>query len=164
MKSKHFVKITIHCQSAEEMQKAKEAVLYHLETLNPEFQAVNNTLTVSVPPLDPQIKPMALIESMSKKVCEHSDVYFRTNKKTGKVYTGKLCNPSTKEPSAAQTAAKARFAKVSAAVRTILAGTSEQKTALEAEYNAQNKIGSLFGYAMKKLNDQYDQNGDPIGG
>ena len=43
-----------------------------------------------------EIKPMALIESMSKKVCEHSDVYFRTNKKTGKVYTGKLCNPSTK--------------------------------------------------------------------
>ena len=55
-----------------------------------------------------EIKPMALIESMSKKVCEHSDVYFRTNKKTGKVYTGKLCNPSAKEPSVNQTAAKAR--------------------------------------------------------
>ena len=66
-----------------------------------------------------EIKPMALIESMKKKVCEHSDVYFRTNKKTGKVYTGKLCYPSTKEPSAAQTAAKARFAKVSAAVLAI---------------------------------------------
>ena len=26
-----------------------------------------------------EIKPMALIESMKKKVCEHSDVYFRTN-------------------------------------------------------------------------------------
>ena len=111
-----------------------------------------------------EINPMALIESMKKKVCEHSDVYFRTNKKTGKVYTGKLCNPSTKEPSAAQTAAKARFAKVSAAVRTILAGSSEQKTQLVAEYNAQNKIGSLFGYAMKKLNGNYDQNGDLING
>ncbi len=103
-----------------------------------------------------EIKPMALIESMKKKVCEHSDVYFRTNRKTGKVYTG------TKEPSAAQTAAKARFAKVSAAIRTILAGTSEQKTALVAEYKAQNKIGTLFGYAMHKLNDQYDANGDLI--
>ena len=111
-----------------------------------------------------EIKPMALIESMKKKVCAHSDVYFRTNKKTGKVTTGKLCNPSTKEPSAAQTAAKARFAKVSAAVRAILAGSSEQKTRLVAAYNAQNKIGSLFGYAMKKLNGNYDQNGDPIGG
>lgn len=55
MKSKHFVKITIPCQSAEEMQKAKEAILYHLETLNPEFQATNNTLTVSVPPLDTKL-------------------------------------------------------------------------------------------------------------
>ena len=107
---------------------------------------------------------MALVESMSKKVCMHSDVYFRTNKQTGKVYTGKLCNPSTKPASAEQTAAKARFAKVAAAVRAILAGSSEQKTHLVAEYNAQNKIGSLFGYAMKKLNGNYDQNGDPIGG
>jgi len=106
---------------------------------------------------------MALIESMKKKVCMHSDVYFRTNKQTGKTTTGKLCNPSTKEPSAAQTAAKARFAKVVAAVRTILAGSSEQKTALVTAYKAQNKIGSLFGFAMHKLNDQYDANGDLIG-
>jgi len=108
-----------------------------------------------------EIKPMALIESMKKKVCEHSDVYFRTNKRTGKVYTGKLCNPSTKEPSAAQIKAKERFAKVVAAVRTILADPT-QKASLEAEYKAQTKIGSLFGYAMKKLNGNYDQNGDLI--
>lgn len=55
MKTKHIIKITIPSQSAEEMLKAKEAVLYHLETLNPEFQAVNNTLTVMVPPLDPKL-------------------------------------------------------------------------------------------------------------
>ena len=34
-----------------------------------------------------EIKPMALIESMRKKVCMHSDVYFRTNKQTGKTFT-----------------------------------------------------------------------------
>ena len=111
-----------------------------------------------------EIRPMELIKSMSKKVCMHSDVYFRTNKQTGKTTTGKLCNPSEKPDSANQIAAKARFAKVSAAVRAILAGSSEQKTQLVAEYNAQNKIGSLFGYAMKKLNGQYDASGDPIGG
>ena len=55
MKNKNFVKITIHCQSAEEMQKAKQAVLYHLETLNPEFEANGNTLTVTVVPLDPKL-------------------------------------------------------------------------------------------------------------
>ena len=105
---------------------------------------------------------MALIESMRKKVCEHSDVYFRTNKRTGKVTTGKLCNPSTKAPSVAQTAAKARFKKVQAAIRTILADATE-KAKLQAEYKAQTKYGSLFGYAMHKLNGNYDQNGDLIG-
>ena len=110
-----------------------------------------------------QIKPMALIESMSKKVCMHSDVYFRTNKQTGVTYTGKLCNPSVSEPSAAQSAAKARFAKVAAAVRTILANPTE-KAKLKAEFKSQTKIGSLFGYAMHKLNGNYDANGDLIGG
>jgi len=52
MKTKNIVKIVIPCRSAEEMQQAKEAVLYHLETLYPEFAEDNNTLTVSVPPLD----------------------------------------------------------------------------------------------------------------
>lgn len=109
-----------------------------------------------------EIKPMALIESMKKKVCEHSDVYFRVNKQTGKVYTGKLCNPSTKEPSAAQIAAKARFKKVQAAVRTILADPTE-KAKLQSEYKAQHTYGSLFGYAMHKLNSNYDAQGNLIG-
>ena len=109
------------------------------------------------------IKPIALIESMRKKVCMHSDVYFRTNKQTGKTFTGKLCNPSNQEPSAAQITAKARFAKVVAAVRAILADPTE-KAKLKAEFKSQTKIGSLFGYAMHKLNSQYDQNGDKIGG
>ena len=100
-----------------------------------------------------EIKPMALIESMRKKVCMHSDVYFRTNKQTGKTFTGKLCYPSNQ---------KARFAKVVAAVRTILADPTE-KAKLKAEFKAQTKIGSLFGYAMHKLNGNYDENGDKIG-
>ncbi len=110
-----------------------------------------------------KIKPMALIESMSKKVCMHSDVYFRTNKQTGVTYTGKVCNPSDKEPSAAQTQAKNRFRKVVAAVRAILADPTE-KAKLEAGYKAQTKIGSLFGYAMHKLNGDYDADGEKING
>ena len=55
MKPKHIVLISIPCQSAEEMLQAKEAVLFHLETLNPEFSAEGTTLTVKVVPLDPQL-------------------------------------------------------------------------------------------------------------
>ena len=108
-----------------------------------------------------EIKPMALIESMKKKVCMHSNVYFRTNKQTGKVTTGKLCYPSNKTPSAAQEAAKSRFAKVAAAVRSVLTDPNE-KAKLQAEFKAQTKCGSLFGYAMHKLNGKYDGNGDLI--
>ena len=55
MKPKHIILITIPCQSTEELQKAKEAVLFHLETLNPDFTAEGTTLTVKVIPLDPQL-------------------------------------------------------------------------------------------------------------
>ena len=52
---KHIIIVTIHCSDLSEMQRAKEAVLYHLETLDPEFTAEGNTLTVRVIPIDPQL-------------------------------------------------------------------------------------------------------------
>ena len=55
MNQKHFVIIIIPCCNAAEMLQAKEAVLFHLETLNPEFSAEGTTLTVKVIPLDPQL-------------------------------------------------------------------------------------------------------------
>ena len=55
MKKKNLVHITIPCRDLMEMQRAKEAVLYHLETLNPDFAAHGNTLTIRVPPLDPSL-------------------------------------------------------------------------------------------------------------
>lgn len=113
------------------------------------------------------IRPLETIKSMSKKVCEHSDVYFRTNKRTGKTYTGKMCNPFEGEPSTNQVAKRTRFAKVSAAIRTRLAvpasGTpTEEQVAIRKAYEAQYKIGSLFGFAWKQWNDEYDANGDLI--
>ena len=55
MNQKHIVLISIPCQSVEELQKAKEAVLFHLETLNPEFSTKGTTLTAKVVPLDPKL-------------------------------------------------------------------------------------------------------------
>ena len=55
MTPKHFVLITSPCQSTEELQKAKEAVLFHLETLNPELTIKGTTITVKVIPLDPKL-------------------------------------------------------------------------------------------------------------
>lgn len=113
------------------------------------------------------IRPLETIKSMSKKVCEHSDVYFRTNKRTGKTYTGKMCNPYDGGSSADQVAKRARFAKVSAAIRARLAvptsGTpTEEQVAIRKAYESQFRVGSLFGFAWKQWNDEYDANGDLI--
>ena len=70
-----------------------------------------------------QVKPMGLIESMSGKICGHSDMYFF--RKNGKVFSGKICNPSTKEPTAAQQAQRAKFA------------TARGSTAISADTSSQ---------------------------
>jgi hypothetical protein len=108
-----------------------------------------------------KIRPIATIQSMSGKVCEHSDMYFRTNKQTSKVTTGKICNPSTAEPTETQLKVQNRFAKLSAAAQTILDDPT-QRAKYETAYKKQRTIGSLKGYVIAKIKNQYDENGDPI--
>jgi hypothetical protein len=108
-----------------------------------------------------KIKPIAIIQSMSGKVCEHSGMYFRTNKRTNQVCTGKICNPSDADPSEAQLRVQSRFAKISAAVDALLAEPAERQKWQE-RYLGQHKIGSLKGYVFAKINHQYDENGDKI--
>lgn len=108
-----------------------------------------------------KIKPIAIVESMSGKICQHSDMYFRTNRQTGKVYTGKICNPSEADPTEAQVKVQNRFTKLTNAARAIIADP-EQRTKYDTAYKAQHKIGSLLGYVVKQIKNQYDENGDPI--
>ncbi len=103
-----------------------------------------------------KIKPIEIIASMSGKVCQHGDTYFATNKQTGRVHTGKICNPSTAEPTAKQIQVRENFKrraqntsawmeanKPSATNGT--KGTDLYQKALAA-YKAQHQIGSFFGY------------------
>ena len=106
-----------------------------------------------------RIKPIAIIQSMSGKVCEHSDMYFRTNKQTQKVCTGKICNPSDVVPSEAQLRVQGRFAKISAAVDALLSEPTE-RSKWEKGYLKQHQIGSLKGYVFAKISPQYDENGE----
>ena len=92
-----------------------------------------------------EIKPMALIESMKKKVCEHSDVYFAKKGKT--LYTGKICNPRTKAFSAEELARQEKFRQARAAVKAL---TAEQKTAYAEAFANQKKYSSLQGYMFAK--------------
>ncbi|MCQ2328769.1 MAG: hypothetical protein MJZ59_05440 [Paludibacteraceae bacterium] len=104
-----------------------------------------------------QVKPMALIESMSGKVCMHSDVYFRTNKRTGNVTSGKLCNPFQGEPTAAQQATRTNFATAVTTAKAIFHATAtdtENYAKLQgykASYdNARNFGGNLYSFVLTK--------------
>ena len=108
-----------------------------------------------------KIRPIATIQSMSGKVCEHSDMYFRTNKQTLKTVTGKICNPSEAEPTEAQLKVQTRFAKIAEAARAIMADP-EQRAIYEPAYKKQHRVGSLLGYIIKRIKNQYDENGDLI--
>ncbi|MCQ2311516.1 MAG: hypothetical protein MJZ64_07205 [Paludibacteraceae bacterium] len=106
-----------------------------------------------------KIKPMALVESMSGKVCMHSDVYFRVNKRNGQISTGKMCNPFEGEPTAAQTAVRTAFSAAVTSAKAILAAKStdtdqsnyDKLQAYTAAYKADYKFGgSLYSYIVKK--------------
>ena len=108
-----------------------------------------------------KIRPISIIRSMSGKVCEHSDMYFRTNKQTEQVCTGKICYPSDAALSEAQLRVQERFAKISAAVDELLSDPAEREKWLK-KYLRQHKIGTLKGYVFAKTNRLYDEKGDKI--
>jgi hypothetical protein len=92
-----------------------------------------------------QIKPMGLVESMSGKICAHSDMYFF--RKNGKVFSGKRCYPSTKEPSEAQQAVQNKFKTAHTNAKEALADP-EQRATYEAAFKTQKKYYSLYGYVF----------------
>ena len=108
---------------------------------------------------------MALIQSMSGKICMHSDVYFRTNRKTGDVSTGKLCYPSTKAPTENQIAVQNKFKAVQALVSSILAAKStdsdltlyNKQTSYKALYNSQSTCGNLRAFIFKREYAAYEE-------
>ena len=92
-----------------------------------------------------QVNPMGLVESMSGKICGHSDMYFF--RKNGKVFSGKSCNPSTKKPTQDQLTAQNRFKTARTNTMTALADP-DQRATLEAAFKAQKKYYSLYGYVF----------------
>ena len=88
---------------------------------------------------------MGLIESMSGKVCTHSDVYFFH--RNGKVFTGKMCCPYQGDPSASQTAVRTKFRTAQSNARAALADP-DQRAALIAAFKTQQKYSTLWGYTF----------------
>lgn len=82
---------------------------------------------------------------MSGKLCSHSDMYFF--RKNGKVFSGKICNPSTKEPSSAQIAQRAKFTTARANAKSALADAT-QRAAYEESFKNQKKYHDFNGYVF----------------
>ena len=90
--------------------------------------------------------PMDLVKSLSGKVCQHSDTYFAM--RNGTRYTGKICNPSTADPTTQQVAQRNRFAQTRAAIKAL----SQQDIAAYAAAFKSNpgKYRTLNGYIFAK--------------
>ena len=100
--------------------------------------------------------------NMNGKACNHDNVYTKTNKRTGKVYAVKLCNPYEGESSVAQTAQRTKFGVMNAAVSAfIAAGKAAVKAGTDSDaqvaylkalaaFNNQHKYATLRGMLMSR--------------
>lgn len=88
------------------------------------------------------------------KICKHTQIIYKKMRQTQ--FTSQICNPRTKPFSEAELARQTKFTQAAAAVKTIMANTEQRATA-EAEFKAQTKYQTLYGYLhareYAKLND-----------
>lgn len=104
------------------------------------------------------IHPVEVISTMSGKVCMHSKMYFRTNRQTGKVTTGKVCYHSTKPASEKQLAQNQAFGTLSTQAHAWIATNNPKEGEPTAEgkkmyaaYLAQHTVGSYLGFIAKRI-------------
>ena len=94
-----------------------------------------------------QIKLEAPFTSFHGKICKHSDIIFK--EMYGNQFTSQICNPRTKPFSEAELARQEKFRQAATATKTALNDPSTRAT-YEAEFKAQNKYKSLYGYVLAK--------------
>lgn len=97
-----------------------------------------------------KLKLQDMFKSASGKVCQDSEFYTAT--RNGKTYTGRICHPNHKEPTAEQVAQRDKFKQTVSEARAIMANkASEEYKTYEAAWKAQNKYATLYGYIFAKL-------------
>ena len=109
-----------------------------------------------------QVNPNATIYSMSGKVNQMSNIYYRTNKQTGKVFTGTILR-KVEVTSAHQLALQEKFAQRTALVNNWMAtnkpgvsqpnGTELYQSLLRA-YKSQHKFATFRGYVFHLIDEE----------
>lgn len=99
------------------------------------------------------VKGTWLLPSHSGRACNHEDIYTKMNKKTGKCYSVKLCNPNFSTTSG-QATQRTAFGIISSAIAAWitdnkLANTAAYKT-LKRLFDRQTKYATLRGFMMAK--------------
>ena len=92
-----------------------------------------------------KIKPMILIESMSGKVCSHSDTYFAL--RNGTQYTGTRCNKRTTPFSENELHNQTKFKIAHASAVARLRDASQQAKDMAA-FKKQTKYKTILGYLI----------------
>lgn len=85
--------------------------------------------------------------SFRGKICKHSDIIFK--EMYGETFTSQICNPRTKPFSQAELDRQEKFRQAAAAAKTAMADPTTRAT-YEAEFEAQTKYKSLYGYILAK--------------
>ncbi len=83
--------------------------------------------------------------SFRGKVCKHSEIIFK--KMNGRLFTSKICNPHTGEPSEAQKEVRTKLIQAIQAAKAI---SAEQLTNYKNEFKKQKKYVSLWGFIVAK--------------
>ena len=94
-----------------------------------------------------KIKLEAPFRQFRGKICKHSDIIFK--QMYGETFTSQICNPRTKPYSQAELDRQDLFRQAAAATKTALANPTIRAT-YEAEFDAQTKYKSLYGYVLAK--------------
>ena len=110
-----------------------------------------------------RINPNATIATMSGKANRQSNIYYRTDKQTGKVYTGTLLNPNNHADSEAVNNARIKFGQRVGNASAWLAANkpggaqpngSELYQKVYKSYKAQTKMSGLFAYIVHLMDEE----------
>jgi len=103
-----------------------------------------------------KVKTTWLMPGHSGRPCRHEDIYTKMNRKTGQVYSVKLCNPCTTS-SVNQTTHRTEFGKIAQAL-SVWINANKVSTAtdhaiyqsVKTQFDRQTKNVTLRGYMMAK--------------
>ena len=96
-----------------------------------------------------KVIPIEVIAGLRGKVCSHSDMYVRQNRRNGVMYTGKLCNPYDGPIGDKQRSLINKFKAARTAVATTMADAEALQTYTE-QFKAQKKYSTLRGFIFAK--------------